>query len=49
MIHGEKRRDAGAHRITHNVGALDLEMIEQRAHIVCHNSAVIAGRIVELA
>ena len=49
MIEREERRDARAHRIAHHVGALDLEMIEQRAHVVRHVGAVIGGRIVQLA
>ena len=32
--------DARAHRIAHHVGALDAEMIEQRAHVVGHDGAV---------
>ena len=49
LIHGEKRRDAGAHRVAHDIGAFDLKMIEQSANIFRHGSAVIAGRVVELA
>ena len=41
--------DARAHRIAHDVGALDAEMIEQRAHIVRHQRHRIVGGIVQLA
>ena len=44
----QKGGDARAHRIAHDVGARDAEMIEQRAHVVRHLAGVIVGRIVEL-
>ena len=48
MRQRQKRRDARAHRIAHHVGARDIEMIEQRPHVLGHHGAVIGGRIVEL-
>ena len=36
MLEREERGDARAHRIAHDVGAVDAEMIEQRAHVVGH-------------
>ena len=48
MLEREERGDARAHRIAHDVGALDAEMIEQRAHVLRHAVGVIVGRIVEL-
>ena len=36
------------HRITHDIGAAEPEVIEQRAHILGHDGAVIGGRIIEL-
>ena len=48
MRERQERGDAGAHRIAHDVGARDIQMIEQRAHVLRHDGAVIGGRIVEL-
>ncbi len=45
----EEPGDARAHGITHHVGAAEIEMIDERAHVIGHASAVIGGRIVELA
>ena len=41
--------DARAHGITHHVGAAEIEMIQQRPHVLGHPGAVIRGRVVELA
>ena len=41
--------DPRAHRIAHDVGAADAEMIHQRPHVLGHLVGVIVGRIVELA
>ena len=49
MVDAEEDGDPRAHRIAHDVGALDGEMIEQRAHIVRHQRHRIVGGIVQLA
>ena len=49
MMHGEEGGDARAHGIAHHVGALDAEMIEQRAHVARHQRHLVGGGIVELA
>src|SRR6185437_7686415 len=49
MLHRQERSDARAHRIAQHVGALDLDMIEQRPHVLRHDCAVISRRIVRLA
>ena len=48
MRERQERRDARAHRIAHDVGARDVEMIEQRADVLGHDGAVIGGGVVEL-
>ena len=48
MRERQERRDARAHGIAHHVGAGEIEMIEQRAHVVGHQGAVVGGRVVEL-
>src|SRR5215831_2992626 len=48
MRNGQNGRDPATERITHDVGALYLEMIEQCPHVLRHEAAVIGGRIVEL-
>ena len=48
MREREEGGDARAHRIAHDIGARDAEMIEQRAHVLRHVARVIGGRIVEL-
>ncbi len=45
----QKRGDARAHRVAHDVGALEPQMVDQRAHVLGHRGGVIVGRIVELA
>ncbi len=40
----QERRDARAHRIAHDVGALDIEMIEQAARVLGHAVARIIKR-----
>ena len=45
----EERRDAGSHGVTHHVGAGDLQMVEQGAHVVGHERTVIESRLVDLA
>ena len=49
MRERKERGDTRAHGIAHHVGAREIEMIEQRPHVVRHEGAVIGGRIVELA
>ena len=49
VVHAEEGGDARAHRITHDVGALDAKMVEQRAHVVSHQRHLVVGRIVKLA
>jgi len=49
MFEREERRDPRTHRIAHDIGPLDLEMIEQRADVGGHFCGVIVGRIIELA
>ena len=44
----EERGDARAHGVAHHVGAAELEMIDERAHVIGHACAVIGGGIVEL-
>jgi hypothetical protein len=48
MRHGEKRGNASTHGIAHNVGALDLEMVEQAAPVFGHRRRAIKRRIVQL-
>src|SRR5215831_13934837 len=48
MRNGQNGRDPATERITHDVGARYLEMIEQCPHVLRHEAAVIGGRIVEL-
>jgi hypothetical protein len=42
-------RNTRAHGVTHDIGARETDMIEQRSDIAGHAGAVIGGRIVELA
>ena len=49
VLNCQEGRNACAHRIAHDVGALDFQMIEQCADIVGHYRAVIGGRVVKLA
>ena len=46
---GERKKDRvpRAHGIAHDVGMRQPEMIDQRAHVVGHDGAVIGGRIVK--
>src|SRR6478672_5768788 len=47
-----ERQEGGnprAHRIAHDIGPLDLEMVEQRGHVGRHCRGVIIGRVIELA
>ena len=44
----QERGDPRAHRIAHNVGARQRQMIEERAHVLRHDRAVIGGRLIEL-
>ena len=48
MVKREKCCDAGPHGITHDVGAINSKMIEQRKHIARHEFRVVERRIVEL-
>ena len=49
MRERQQRRHPRAQRIAHDVGARDVEMIHQRAHIAGHGGDVIGGRVVEFA
>jgi len=49
LAHCKIGRNARTHRIAHNIGALEIEMIEQRAHVAGHLVGVISGRIIKLA
>jgi hypothetical protein len=48
MLFRQERRDPSAQRITHDVGARQIEIIEQRTHVLRHEAAVIGGRVVKL-
>ena len=49
VLHCQEGRNACAHRIAHDVGALDFQMIEQCADIIGHGRAVIRGWVVKFA
>src|ERR1700690_3342959 len=44
----QERNDPGAKRVTEYIGMRQLQMVEQRAHVLCHCGAVIRAGIVEL-
>ena len=45
----KERGNARAHGIAHHIGAAEIEMIEQRPHVLGHPGAMIRGRVAELA
>ena len=49
MRDGEEGGDARAHRIAHDKGLRDAEMIEEAARILGHDRCRIGFRIIELA
>lgn len=48
IIYRQEGRDACTHRVAHDVGPLDFQVVEQRADISGHDRTVIGRRIVEL-
>ena len=44
---GQESGDAGPHRIAHDIGAGQREMIEQSPHVVRHDRAVIGCRVIQ--
>ena len=48
MLEDKERSNPRAHRITHHVGALDAEMIEQTPRILGHLRRAVELRVVQL-
>src|SRR5262245_23807810 len=48
MSKRKKSGDARPHRIAHNVGAADFEMVEQVRRILGHGRRAVTGRVIEL-
>jgi hypothetical protein len=48
LLARQYRRHARSQRIAHDVGAFDLQMIQQRDDVTCHDRNFVARRIVEL-
>jgi hypothetical protein len=48
MLDCQERGDPRSHRITHHIGALDSQMIEQPACVLGHGRRLVARRIIKL-
>src|SRR5262245_10748856 len=49
MPHSQEGCNARTHRIPHDIGSLDLQMVEQRTDIIGHGNAVICGWVIKFA